>query len=243
MGGAEWRLIFRQEGGGHYSLIYVGPREGVYGSKTMKLEPWRTAKVEGLAIELVDSWANINTYVARIGDKVVGALKEWEGIVDKVYVDPAYRRQGIATALWEASGATRAGDELSPSGAAWASAMMGKEIYSTWGSEGEWAGWLESLQKAASTWRGFSEGDPFWVQHDAVIATQRRGRDRYYEVWVEGKNFVNRPTLEQAKEAVEQRLGPLDWKQISMPKVNVIHYYFGRTDEFTDPLTIYVADR
>lgn len=305
MGGAEWRLIFKQEGGGHYTLIYVGPREGVYGSRKTASLPdqalalipasdrslvadiefkdgndastkWGpmwfsdseraiyyypdsgmgSSQVGGMVHELghaidhalgwishtpqfkavadqypdfvgkgvavhgrgrassyEEAWARgyaalyggvtpftwpgndsdlalvirnaripssslgsktafviehqegpfgvTDIWVAREGDKIIGALEVWRGIATKVYVDPDYRRRGIAKALWDASGATSVDDQLSPSGAEWAGAMLGKEVYPTWGSEGEWGGWLENLKTA-----GFRTGSGiFWRIH------------------------------------------------------------------------------
>lgn len=97
-----------------------------------------------------------------------------------------------------------------------------------------------TLGKQASTWRGFSD-EPFFRQYDAVIATQMRGRQRYYEVWTYGQNFANYPRLDEAKAGLEAIYGPLGWERVEMPPVWVEHYYFGLTDEFTDPLTIYVV--
>lgn len=92
----------------------------------------------------------------------------------------------------------------------------------------------------ATNWRAFADS-PIWREHDAVIMTQFRGRQRYYEVYTYGEDFGHYPRLDDAKAALERIYGPLQWQQITMPKVEVIHYYFGPTTEFTDPLTVYVA--
>lgn len=94
-----------------------------------------------------------------------------------------------------------------------------------------------------STWRGFTADDaPPWMMADFVILSQRRGRQRYYEVFTFGRNWRNFERLEEAKAAVEAEHGPLTWRQKTMPKVWVEHYYFGPTTEFTDPLVVYLAD-
>jgi hypothetical protein len=103
-------------------------------------------------------------------------------------------------------------------------------------------GIIEMTGRTASTWRGFQEGEPFWKSADAVIATQRRGRQRYFETWVNGRNYGNFPRLDEAKAHIEKTYGTLDWQQVSMPLVWVEHYYFGWSDEWTDPLIVYYAD-
>ena len=96
---------------------------------------------------------------------------------------------------------------------------------------------------ADSTWRGFTEDDaPPWKMADFVILTQRRGRQRYYEVFTFGRNWRNFERLEEAKAAVEADHGPLVWRQKSMPKVWVETVAWGWTSEFTDPLVVYLAD-
>ena len=103
--------------------------------------------------------------------------------------------------------------------------------------------WYVRGSKMASTWRGFTKGDePFWKQHDFTIATQFRGRERYYEAWVLGETFRNFPKLDEAKAAIEAEVGSLTWHRVTLPLQDVLHYYFGWTTEFSDPLTIYVAD-
>lgn len=93
---------------------------------------------------------------------------------------------------------------------------------------------------AGPSWRALTD-DPFWLTHDVVIASNVAAR-RSYEVWVHGKPFATRPTLAAAKAAVEDKHGPLEWRTERLPLVEVTHYYFGDTTEFTDPVTINVAD-
>lgn len=57
-----------------------------------------------------------------------------------------------------------------------------------------------------------------------------------------GRHYKNFPRLEDAKVAVESEFGVLDWQQVKMEPVEVVHYYFGPTTEFTDPLVAYLAD-
>ena len=97
------------------------------------------------------------------------------------------------------------------------------------------------VRRSASAWRGFSDS-PIWREHDAVILTQFRGRKRYFEVYVRGELVGTFPTLAAAREQMWVWYGDsLDWQRRTMPKVEVLHYWFGWTDEFTDPLTVYVT--
>lgn len=90
-----------------------------------------------------------------------------------------------------------------------------------------------------SSWRGIAES-PIWREHDVVILTQYRGRERYYELYILGQNIRNLPRLNEAKEAVERDFGPLRWDKLTFD-VEAYHYYFGWTSEFTDPAIAYVA--
>lgn len=93
---------------------------------------------------------------------------------------------------------------------------------------------------AATNWRGFADS-PIWREHDAVIMPQERGRGRYYEVYTYGEVFGHFDRLDDAKNALWRIYGDIKWEHIKMPKVWVEHYYFGWTDEFTDPTNVYVA--
>lgn len=90
------------------------------------------------------------------------------------------------------------------------------------------------------SWRGISDS-PIWRDHDVVILTQFRGRERYYELYLFGQDIRHFPRLDDAKSHVERDFGPLQWEQIDMPDVDTYHYYFGWTTEFTDPTTAYAA--
>lgn len=92
-----------------------------------------------------------------------------------------------------------------------------------------------------TSWRPMVEENHV-AQSDCVILTQYVGRRRFFETYVHGVALANRPTLEEAKAAVEAAHGPLTWRRVSIPKVEVVHYFFGPTDEFSDPTVMYVAD-
>lgn len=94
---------------------------------------------------------------------------------------------------------------------------------------------------ALPSWRSLQHERAFWTEHDAVIATDMAGRRRTFEVWVGGTPVGRRPSLDEAKALAQDRLGALQWERLSMPRETAHHYWFGPTDEFTDPLTIYVA--
>jgi ribosomal protein S18 acetylase RimI-like enzyme len=109
--------------------------------------------------------------------------------------------------------------------------------------EAEWDRMMRGGRRTAlpTSWRPFSQ-DTFLAQHDCVIVTQFSGRNRRYEVYTYGIAFGDYLRLDEAKQAIEVIYGPLPWRQVRMPKVEVEHYYFGPTTEFTDPLTIHVVD-
>lgn len=96
---------------------------------------------------------------------------------------------------------------------------------------------------ALPSWRPFQNDRTFWVEHDAVIATDKAGSRRTFEVWVDGKPFTRAPSLAEAKARVEARLGPLRWTTERLEPEVIDHYYWGPTPEFSDPLTIYWADK
>jgi hypothetical protein len=93
-----------------------------------------------------------------------------------------------------------------------------------------------------TSWRPFAESN-FVAEHECVIIPQMSNRRRTYEVLTFGVHWANFPRLEEAKAAVEEIYGPLPWQRLSLPKVEVVHYYFGPTEEFTDPTLLYVVDR
>ena len=102
------------------------------------------------------------------------------------------------------------------------------------------------MRRVATSWRPLHTDDMahFERQHDAVIVTDRAGRNARFEVYIRGQVQMRLPTLGEAKEWVAERYGiDVDsWRRILMPKEEAVHYWFGPTDEFTDPTVIYVAD-
>lgn len=87
------------------------------------------------------------------------------------------------------------------------------------------------------------EDEDFFRGHDAVIAQDsgvgRRGNT--YEVWTYGQPIATRHSLADAKAAVEEVYGPLEWETKTLRPHEVEHKYFGPTTEFTDPTTIHVV--
>lgn len=98
-------------------------------------------------------------------------------------------------------------------------------------------------KRALPSWRAYQNDEPFWTWHDVVVATDKAGSRRTFEVWIDGTPYTRAPSLAEAKARVEAKLGPLSWTTEKLPKEWVEHYYFGWTTEFTDPTIIYWADR
>jgi hypothetical protein len=59
---------------------------------------------------------------------------------------------------------------------------------------------------------------------------------------VKGRPWANKPTLSEAKAAVEAEFGQLAWRSIRPDKVEVEHYYFGPSVEWTSPVIIWAAE-
>lgn len=105
------------------------------------------------------------------------------------------------------------------------------------------AQWGSLVDRTAmpTSWRPFSSG-AFWAENDVVISSEGGASGRkQFEVYVNGEHFVNRPRLDEAKEAVEKEHGPLQWSTKRLDKMETDHYWFGPTTEFTSPRTIWVA--
>lgn len=101
-----------------------------------------------------------------------------------------------------------------------------------------------SLRKTSGSWRGLSDSD-FWNEYDACIATTeqgRGGRGNAFETWTYGQLIATRPTLEEAKEVVDEVYGPQPWRVVKPKSVPVTHRFYGPTEEFTDPVTLHVVD-
>ena len=104
----------------------------------------------------------------------------------------------------------------------------------------------QAWHRLAAPWRPIvaPENEDFFRRYDAVIAQDegvgRRGNT--YEVWTYGSPIATRHNLADAKAAVEEVYGPLQWERVTLDPLEVTHYYFGPSTEWSDPLTIYVVD-
>lgn len=93
-----------------------------------------------------------------------------------------------------------------------------------------------------TSWRPFTL-EHYWLEHDVVISSEGGGSGRrQFEVHVLGRHFANRQRLDDAKEAVEKKYGPLQWRAVRLDKVQTDHRFYGPTTEFTSPTTIWVAE-
>ncbi len=93
-----------------------------------------------------------------------------------------------------------------------------------------------------TSWRPMV-AEPYWTQFDVTISSEGGASSRkQFEIHVGGHPFANRPRLDEAKAAVEAVYGPLQWRRVTLDKMEADHYFYGPTDEFTSPLTIWVAD-
>ena len=225
------------------------PRPKHSGDRTTQGDAWarsvggpipRKAAVEVTYEYLPSIQRAMDLVTAMVGRRCVGRLywhnrdaAEWigpeaVGKIASVDVEPSYQRQGIATGMLRKAREVAGypivhSDALSDEGEAWARAVGSKT--------------------ALPSWRPFQNDRTFWAEHDAVIATDKAGSRRTFEVWLDGLPFTRAPSLDEAKSRVEARLGPLVWKAERLPLETIDHRYFGPTTEFTDPVTIYWADR
>ena len=83
--------------------------------------------------------------------------------------------------------------------------------------------------------------EPVWLQYDACIISNAAPRPSY-EVYVRGRQVATRSRLDEAKEVVEKQFGPLEWSRKRTEPFEVTHRTFGDTTEFTDPVTLHVAE-
>lgn len=100
-----------------------------------------------------------------------------------------------------------------------------------------------ALVTAMPSWRALSNEQAWWHDYDAIIATDVSGSKRVFDVYTHGEQVAIRHTLAEAKQYVEDVYGPLTWRRERMPRDVAIHYYFGPTTEFTDPISVLVVDR
>jgi hypothetical protein len=99
-----------------------------------------------------------------------------------------------------------------------------------------------SQRTAMPSWRGLHDG-PVWAEHLAVILVDRGGSGRQtYELYVQGEIIGRAQRLDEGKQRIEARLGPLNWRRLPQPEQKADHYFFGPTVEFTDPGAIYVGE-
>lgn len=135
-----------------------------------------------ITYEVVPTWLeDWPEVVARDGDRIVGRLsfnRRW-GNIEKVAVDPAYRRRGIATRMAEVAKGhgtfeefNLGGGDYSEEGAAWASSLSGREVYPTWASPPDFTTWMLGSKTAMPvgpppsglrylvTWNNITRGVP-----------------------------------------------------------------------------------
>lgn len=150
--------------------------------------------------------------------------------IGAVNVHRDHQRQGLATAMLQMAredhpglGHTTVPGQLSPQGEAWARVVG-----------------VSKTAMPPTSWRPVVETNHV-AQSDCVILTQYVGRRRFFEVYTYGVAFGNYPTLDGAKAAIEEIYGGVFWERVNIPKVEVVHYFFGPTDEFSDPTVMYVA--
>ena len=92
-----------------------------------------------------------------------------------------------------------------------------------------------------TSWRAYDDANVA-NDYECVILPQSSSRRRYYEVLTYGTHFGNYERLADAKAGIEEIYGPVNWTRVRLPKVIVTHYWYGPTDEFTDPTLVYAAD-
>lgn len=113
-----------------------------------------------------------------------------------------------------------------------------------WWADGRWNTERTDLSVTAmpQSWRPFSDVHGHALG-DAVIAVEVSGRKRVYDIYTYGTLVARRHRLDDAKREVEQVYGPLNWERVKNPPVEVFHYYFGPTVEFTEPSGFYVVEK
>jgi len=98
-------------------------------------------------------------------------------------------------------------------------------------------------------WRAFTGGDPPWNTYDAVIVGGSSGPGgtraprQSYEVYEYGKLIAQRHKLSEAEQVIEARHGEQRWSQGRTDPVEVEHYHFGPTTEFSSPNTYWFVEK
>lgn len=107
-----------------------------------------------------------------------------------------------------------------------------------------WADRLRSSEADAS-WRAVVNPDNERAEDlgVAVILSTMVGRGRHFEVHVMDRLVAQRTSLVEAQAEAEKLLGPLSWSQRRITPEWAVHYHFGPTLEFTEPMTAWVGSR
>lgn len=95
-------------------------------------------------------------------------------------------------------------------------------------------------REAMPSWRGLAQ-DLYWRKAPGVVVVDKAGRRNTYEVYINGEQIGREYRLDEAKAAVEARIGPCHWSGLTTEQVKADHYWFGTTTEFTDPARYYTA--
>lgn len=90
------------------------------------------------------------------------------------------------------------------------------------------------------SWRGLVDS-MVWTMAPGVVLLDKSGRVNTWEIYVGGRQIGRESRIADAKARVEAILGPCDWDAIDTDKVEAHHFYFGPTDEFTDPQRAYLG--
>lgn len=94
---------------------------------------------------------------------------------------------------------------------------------------------------AMPSWRGLVNG-PIWTEYPGVILVDKTGGGRQsYEVYIDGRQIGRGRTLDEAKQMVERKIGPCDFRRVPQDAIKTNHYWFGVQDWFGDPQTVYAA--
>lgn len=96
------------------------------------------------------------------------------------------------------------------------------------------------LREAMPSWRGLVDTQ-VWTMAPGVVLLDKSGRTNTWETYVNGQQIGRERTIADAKAVIEARLGPCQWEALSTDRVEANHYYFGPTEEFTDPLRAYLG--
>lgn len=100
---------------------------------------------------------------------------------------------------------------------------------------------IPPMRTTASSWRGLMNG-PVWASVPAAILVDKTGGNRQsYEVYIGGQLQPRAQRLQEAKDRIEERLGPCTWERVSQEPIKTDHYYFGPQEWFGDPTIVYVA--